>query len=152
MSVESILKSGRAEKWLRVLLVIMGAIALFGFVRSVSAEGSMRISGIGRFPVEGECVDDVTGYDFANKMTGDLEGCLYVFVESYEGRPGGTYIETGTEIYVGGGQIKVFVHQNGLSLGPNTKDRQAQQSQQNSHCLVHHFSLSVYYTCLPSAD
>ena len=108
MRVESILKPGRAEKWLRVTLVIISVIALFGFVRLVSAEGSTRISGIGRFAEEGECVDAVTGPegqspDFANKMTGDLEGCLYVFVETYEERPSGTYIETGTEIYVGGG-------------------------------------------------
>ena len=34
-------------------------------------------------------------------MTGDLEGCLYTFVETAESSPSGTYRETGTELFVG---------------------------------------------------
>jgi hypothetical protein len=34
-------------------------------------------------------------------MTGDLQGCLYVFVETAECSPSGTYRETGNEIFVG---------------------------------------------------
>ena len=34
-------------------------------------------------------------------MTGDLEGCLYTFVETAESSPSGTYRETGTEPFVG---------------------------------------------------
>ena len=72
------------------------------------AGGATQISGIGFFAEEGECVDAVTGPedqspDFAMKLTGDLEGCFYVFVETFECRPSGTYIETGIDIYVGGG-------------------------------------------------
>jgi hypothetical protein len=104
MFAENILKSSRVEKWLRIALVIIGVIALFGFVGLVSAQESPRIAGVGYFPEGVEC-DDAgdRGADFANKMTGDLEGCLYVFVGPGELRPSGTYIETGTELYVGGG-------------------------------------------------
>jgi hypothetical protein len=36
-------------------------------------------------------------------MTGDLEGCLYTFVESAKCSPSGVYLETGTETFVGQG-------------------------------------------------
>ncbi len=104
MNSESILKSGRTEKWLRIMLVIMGVIVLFGFVRLASAKGSPRIVGLGEFTQGEECTTDgITGHDFANKLSGDLVGCLYVFVESATCHPSGTYIETGTEIFVSQG-------------------------------------------------
>jgi hypothetical protein len=34
-------------------------------------------------------------------MTGDLEGCLYIFVDEYECSPSGTYREIGRELFVG---------------------------------------------------
>lgn len=107
MSTENILRSGRSEKWLHVTLVIMGLITLFAFVRLASAAGSTRISGIGYFPEAGECDQvDALGADFANKMEGDLQGCVYVFVDpdSIRETPGGNYHETGTEIYIGSGE------------------------------------------------
>ena len=101
--------SDHTEKWLRVILVIAGVIVLLGFVSLVSA-GSPQISGIGYFDDSGACTDDVTGPegqspDFANIMTGDLKGCLYVFVDpdSIRETPSGVYIERGAEIYVGSG-------------------------------------------------
>ncbi len=109
MNNESIRKVGQAEMLLRVVLVIMSVISVFGFVNTVSASGATQISGIGYFSEEGECIEDVTGPDgqspdFANRLEGDLEGCLYVFVETFECHPSGTYIETGTELYVGNGE------------------------------------------------
>ena len=67
------------------------------------AEGATQISGIGFFAGGNECTDDPEGEgsDFALKMKGDLEGCHYVFVETSECSPSGTYRETGTEIFVG---------------------------------------------------
>ena len=41
-------------------------------------------------------------------MTGDLEGCLYVFVETAESSPSGTYRETGTELFVASGGAGTF--------------------------------------------
>jgi hypothetical protein len=40
------------------------------------------------------------GADFALIMTGDLDGCLYTFVETAQSSPSGTYRETGTERFV----------------------------------------------------
>src|SRR5262249_3663241 len=66
------------------------------------AEGATQISGIGFFADPGECADsEGNGADFALSMTGDLEGCLYVFVDTATCSPSGTYRETGNEIFVG---------------------------------------------------
>lgn len=89
------------NKKLIILLTVMVSLLI---VASVSAAGATQISGVGFFAEEGECTDpEGAGADFANNLTGDLEGCLYVFVESYQCTPSGVYIETGSEIYVGGG-------------------------------------------------
>jgi hypothetical protein len=65
------------------------------------AGGATQISGIGVLD-EGDTCDDPEGEgaDFALIMTGDLEGCLYTFVETAESSPSGTYRETGTELFV----------------------------------------------------
>jgi hypothetical protein len=70
------------------------------------AGGATQIAGIAYFAEEGECTDAVTGPngqdpDYGLRMTGDLEGCHYVFVETSDCSPSGTYLETGTEIFVG---------------------------------------------------
>lgn len=68
----------------------------------VFAEGATRISGIGFFDVDGLCVDpEGAGADYAIILTGDLDGCLYAFVETAAFTDSGTYLETGTEIFVG---------------------------------------------------
>jgi hypothetical protein len=66
------------------------------------AEGATQIAGIGFFADPSECADsEGNGATFAQKLTGDLEGCLYVFVETAVCSPSGTYRETGNEIFVG---------------------------------------------------
>ena len=98
--------SVQTEKWLRAILVLVGVIALLGFVQLVSAD-SPQISGIGYFDPLYECDADITGPegqdpDFALIMTGDLEGCLYTFVDpDTKETPGGVYIERGSELFVG---------------------------------------------------
>jgi hypothetical protein len=107
-SVYSIVKPGRAEKWLRVVIaaVVMSAIAFVGFGATARAGGMTQISGIGVWAGEGECTAlDPADYDFAVRYTeGDLIGCLYITVLTAESSPSGTYRETGTEFYdiVGG--------------------------------------------------
>ena len=69
----------------RKIFIVLTVMILLLIVVPVSADGAMQISGTARFPVEVECDDLVTGpegqsRDFAKLMTGDLEGCLYVFV------------------------------------------------------------------------
>ena len=66
------------------------------------AQGATQISGIAYWPNTGECTDpEGMGSDYAVKMTGDLSGCHYTFVETAVCSPGGAYNETGHEIFVG---------------------------------------------------
>ena len=64
--------------------------------------GATQISGIGYFDLDAEC-DDVKGQgsSYNLTMTGDLEGCHYVFIESSSCSAGGAYTERGTETFVG---------------------------------------------------
>ncbi len=63
--------------------------------------GATQISGLGVFAGE-QCVYDGEGSpDFALYLEGDLHGCLFVFVETYDCTPSGTYIETGREHFIG---------------------------------------------------
>jgi len=70
---------------------------------SALAGGATQISGIGYVPGSNECTDLPPGYDFATKMTGDLEGCVYTSVETSVCSPSGVYRETGHELFVGQG-------------------------------------------------
>ena len=64
--------------------------------------GATQISGIGYFAGPAECNDPQgEGSDYDLIMTGDLEGCHYVFVETATCSAGGAYNETGTETFVG---------------------------------------------------
>jgi hypothetical protein len=68
-----------------------------------SIAGATQISGIGYYAEPGQCEGhpEGLGSDYALSMTGDLEGCVYVFVETATCSPGGAYVETGTETFVG---------------------------------------------------
>jgi hypothetical protein len=90
-------------------------VALFCVVLAVPspalAAGATQISGIAFPAAPGECSDpEGQGSDFAVTMTGDLEGCLYTYVETASCSPAGTYNETGTELFVGqyNGQAGTF--------------------------------------------
>jgi hypothetical protein len=63
--------------------------------------GATQISGIGFFASESDCDYTSEGADFALLLTGDLEGCLFVYVEEYTCSPSGTYRESGMEYFVG---------------------------------------------------
>lgn len=73
-------------------------------VKASASKGATQISGTGYFDnSEAPDCDDSEGEgaDFALLLTGDLEGCLYVYVDSHSCSPSGTYRETGTEKFVG---------------------------------------------------
>ena len=96
----------------RTLMVCMlaGALALtiaLVAAKDVSAApsperagGATQISGLGSYDARCDPTS-VEDADYAILMTGDLEGCLYTFVETAESSPSGTYRETGTELFVG---------------------------------------------------
>ena len=62
--------------------------------------GATQISGMGTYAETGECTGG-EGSSFALKLTGEFNGCLYVFVDEYECSPSGTYREEGREYFVG---------------------------------------------------
>ena len=57
--------------------------------------GATQISGLGFWDATDGCNSAGQGADFALTMSGDLEGCLYVFVDDFECSPSGTYREAG---------------------------------------------------------
>jgi len=63
--------------------------------------GATQISGVGFYATAGECDYESQGAAYAIKMTGDLQGCLYAFIDDYECSPSGTYREEGREFFVG---------------------------------------------------
>jgi hypothetical protein len=92
----------------RLTILTLTTLAVVAFIAVVStapspalARGATQISGVAVFAEEGVCDDpEGDGADFALIMTGDLEGCLYTFVETAKSSPSGTYRETGTELFV----------------------------------------------------
>ena len=70
--------------------------------KGLGAGGSTQISGIGSYAEPGACNDpEGQGSDYVLTLTGDLEGCHYVFIETARCSAGGAYSETGTETFVG---------------------------------------------------
>ncbi|MBB1282838.1 hypothetical protein HRH25_00510 [Flavisolibacter sp. BT320] len=68
---------------------------------SASDRGAIQVYGVGFFAVTGECEPLLQGAAYAVKMTGELEGCLYVFIDDFDCSPSGTYREEGREYFVG---------------------------------------------------
>ena len=85
-------------------LTTLAVVALFSVVATTPspalAGGATQISGVGVFDEDDTCDSASVGADFALIMSGDLDGCLYTFVETSESSPSGTYRETGTELFV----------------------------------------------------
>jgi hypothetical protein len=66
------------------------------------SSGATQISGVGFYAATGECDSPLgQGAAYAVKMTGDIEGCLYAFIDDFECSPGGTYREEGRELFIG---------------------------------------------------
>ncbi len=63
--------------------------------------GAKQVSGVGFLATDVECDSPGQGATFAVRMTGQLEGCLFVFIEAVECSPSGTYREVGKEYFVG---------------------------------------------------
>jgi hypothetical protein len=66
-----------------------------------AASGSTQFDGVGYFDATDDCGSAGQGAAYAVTMTGDLEGCLFVFIDEYECSPSGTYREVGREHFVG---------------------------------------------------
>jgi hypothetical protein len=99
----SIFGFGRVNLF-KVALAMAVTVAAMVVVSTASspalAGGATQISGVGFFDEDDFCDSGSVGADFALIMTGDLDGCLYTFVETAESSPSGTYRETGRELFV----------------------------------------------------
>ena len=76
-----------------------------------AAEGVKQISGIGYYAEEGTCNHpEGDGASYKLTLTGSLEGCHYVFIETSRCLDNGAYYEAGTETFVGTyeGQVGTF--------------------------------------------
>ena len=80
--------------------VLATLLALILAAPAALAGGATQIAGVGFFDEADSCDSGSVGADFAVIMTGDLEDCLYTFVETAESSPCGTYLETGRELFV----------------------------------------------------
>ena len=67
----------------------------------LQAAGSTQVAGLGFYATTGECDFPSVGAAYAVRMTGDLQGCLYAYIDEYECSPSGTYREQGREHFVG---------------------------------------------------
>ena len=68
---------------------------------SKNAKGAAQLSGISYFDATDACNSAGQGAAYSLNMTGDLEGCLYTYVDEFECSPSGTYREIGREYFVG---------------------------------------------------
>ena len=82
------------------VLVAATLLALILAAPAALAGGATQISGVAFFDEADTCDSASVGADYALLMTGDLDGCLYTFVQTQESSPSGTYRETGTERFV----------------------------------------------------
>ena len=76
------------------------AASLLVFTGCEKADLPVTVSGIGYFDDTDACKSASQGATFALTMTGDLEGCLYVFVDEFS-CTFGHYLETGRELFIG---------------------------------------------------
>jgi hypothetical protein len=91
------------------VLVTATLLALILAAPAALAGGATQTSGAAFFDELGTCDDpEGAGADFALTMTGDLQGCLYTFIETAESSPSGTYRETGTELFVASDGVSMF--------------------------------------------
>lgn len=64
-------------------------------------KGATQISGVGFIYADDPCDAIGQGFAYAISMTGDIEGCLYTYVDEFKCSPSGTYYEIGREYFVG---------------------------------------------------
>lgn len=87
-----------------IAFAIAATFAFLHFANAASAAGSTRFGSVAYFAAPGECTDaEGAGADLVQNMTGNLEGCLYIYPEEFNCTQGGMYMELGRELYVGSG-------------------------------------------------
>jgi len=75
-------------------------IVFTGCKKPDHSPGSKKFTGIGYFDANDACQSAGQGATFALTMTGDLDGCMYTFVDEFSCTDG-NYVEKGREYFVG---------------------------------------------------
>jgi hypothetical protein len=107
-TMKSVRTAQHVPAWLRATTIAAAVSALVLAVLAVpaSARGTAQISGIGAFnntcqPPVGSPPDNLGDYPPIELSDGELVGCWYTYVSASQFNPSGTYIEQGSEIFVG---------------------------------------------------
>jgi hypothetical protein len=85
---------------LMLLMIAVPLIVFTGCKKNDLPAGAKKISGIGYLDAKDACNSAGQGAVYALTMTGDLEGCLYVFIDEFSCTDG-NYLEKGRELFVG---------------------------------------------------
>lgn len=85
---------------LMLLTIAVPLIVFTGCEKPDLPVGAKKFSGIGYLDEKAACNFKSQGATFALTMTGDLEGCLYVFVDKFSCNDG-NYLEKGRELFIG---------------------------------------------------
>jgi len=76
-------------------------VAKTGAQNKARSMGAVQISGTSFYDATDQCNSAGQGATYALNMTGDLQGCWYIFVDEFDCSPSGTYREIGREYFVG---------------------------------------------------
>jgi len=82
-----------------MLLTIAASLIVFTSCKKTEPI-AVKVSGIGYLDETDACDSKGQGADYALTMTGDLEGCLYTFIDEFS-CTFGHYLENGREFFVG---------------------------------------------------
>lgn len=82
------------------LFILPALLLLLSSCHKEDPRGAIPISGVGFYAETDECDYPSQGADYALRMTGDLTGCLYAFVDDFKCADG-NYVEKGRELFVG---------------------------------------------------
>ncbi len=83
-----------------MLLAFCFVMVLSGCKKDGIPPGAKEFSGIGYLDEADVCDYASQGATYALTMTGDLEGCLFIFIDEFSCNDG-DYVESGRELFVG---------------------------------------------------
>ncbi len=83
-----------------LLFIAVQFIVFTGCKKDDPRGGIKKFSGTGYFDAKDVCNSASKGATYSLTMSGDLEGCLYTFVDEFS-CTNGNYLEKGTELFIG---------------------------------------------------
>lgn len=90
----------KSQLKLMLLMIAVPLLVFTGCKKNHIPADAKVVSGIGYLDANDACNSKGQGAVFALTMTGDLEGCLYVFIDEFSCTDG-NYLEKGRELFIG---------------------------------------------------